>query len=146
MSNTSGLYEQDFYAWATENARLIRQGRLADIDLEHVAEELDSMGRSERRELVSRMTQLLLHLLKWQFQPALRSKSWHLSIRNQRIEIDKLLGDSPSLKSRIEAAYEDAYGDAVSLAEIETGIDKSQFPPRCPFSLQQALDREFLPE
>ena len=81
MPNDS-LYETDFYAWATRQAALLRAGRLDAADIEHIAEEIDSMGRSEKRELVSRLTVVLLHLLKWQYQPALRGNSWRLSIAN----------------------------------------------------------------
>ena len=145
MSATADLYEQDFYAWTMKNAELLRRRQLTEVDLEHLAEELESMGKSERRELMSRLTQLLLHLLKWRLQPALRTRSWLVSIQNQRIAIGKLLKDSPSLKAALEPFYAEAYADAVSLAEAETGIDRKDFPASCPFTLEQALSDRFLP-
>src|ERR1700723_1229460 len=92
------LYEQDFYAWANEQAALLRAGRVSDADLEHVADEIESMGRSEKRELVSRLKVLLTHLLKWQFQSTLRGTSWRLTIEEQRREVAEHLSDDPSLK------------------------------------------------
>ena len=93
------LYEQDFYAWANEQAALLRSGRVSDADLEHIAEEIESMGRSEKRELISRLKLLLAHLLKWQFQPTLRGNSWRLTIEEQRRDVAEHLADNPSLKS-----------------------------------------------
>ena len=83
-------YEEDFYAWTTHNVKLLREGKLSEIDVEHIAEEIESMGKSEKRELLSRLAVLMAHLLKWKFQPARRSKSWALTIKNQRIELDDL--------------------------------------------------------
>ena len=91
MSELSAIYAQDFYTWAMRNAELLRQGRLQEIDVEHLAEELESMGRRERHELVSRLKILLGHLLKWQFQPAYRSSSWRGSIVEQRLQVRDLL-------------------------------------------------------
>lgn len=96
MSRT--LYEQDFYAWANRNAQLIRAGKLSEIDVENIAEELEGMGRSEKRAFINRLAILLAHLLKWHFQPALRSRSWQYTIRAQRDQLYDLLEDSPSLK------------------------------------------------
>ncbi len=95
------LYDQDFYAWANEQAGLLRAGRLSEADIEHIAEEIESMGKSEKRELVSRLTVLLLHLLKWQHQPAFRSKSWRLTLEEQRDRLEDHLADNPSLKSSL---------------------------------------------
>jgi hypothetical protein len=92
-------YGQDFFAWANEQAGLLRAGRLAEADIAHIADEIESMGKSEKRELVSRLTVLLLRLLKWQFQAALRSHSWRNSVRVQRISLDSLIRDNPSLMS-----------------------------------------------
>src|SRR5271165_7152270 len=95
----SKTYETDFYAWATEQAAHLREGRFASADLINIAEEIESMGRAEKRELVNRLTILLLHLLKWHFQPGFRSPSWSSSIREQRIRLRSHLKDNPSLKS-----------------------------------------------
>ncbi|HLB99535.1 MAG TPA: DUF29 domain-containing protein, partial [Acetobacteraceae bacterium] len=96
MSNS--LYDRDFYAWANEQAALLRAGRLAEADLENIAEEIESMGRSEKRELNSRLRVLLMHLLKWRHQPMLRSKRWSNTIAAQRDDIVDHLADNPSLK------------------------------------------------
>src|ERR1700675_1175107 len=102
-------YDRDFYAWANEQAALLRAGKFADADLATIAEEIESMGKTEKRELVSRLTVLLLHLLKWESQPAGRSNSWRLSIANARDEIADLLDDNPSLKPIIDDAMTSAY-------------------------------------
>src|SRR3977135_2624419 len=101
-SKNATLYDTDFYAWANEQAALLRAGRLAEADIENIAEEIETMGRSEKRELVSRMSVLLLHLLKWQFQPARRGNSWRLSIENTRYQLEEHLDDNPSLKSQLD--------------------------------------------
>jgi len=88
------LYDQDFYAWANEQAGLLRAGRSSEADIEHIAEEIESIGRSEKRELVSRLTEALLHLLKWQYQPALRGNSWRLILEEQRNQLEDHLADN----------------------------------------------------
>lgn len=138
-------YEKDFYAWALHNAALIREGKLAEVDLEHVAEEIESMGNSNKRELASRLAVLIAHILKWQFQPTRRSTSWKLTIKVQRISTIRLLKQSPSLKYEINSTLEDAYEEAIVMAANETGLDESSFPNKCPFSLEQCLDHEFFP-
>ncbi|BAP54829.1 hypothetical protein THII_0532 [Thioploca ingrica] len=139
-------YEKDFYAWLIKNAQLIRNKQFTEIDAEQIAEELESMGRSEKRELISRLTVLLAHLLKWQFQSVRRDRSWNNTILTQRIDIHELLKDSPSLRSELESKIEIAYEKAKLMAEDETGIDKKTFSSLCPFSLEQILDNTFFPE
>lgn len=139
-------YEQDFYGWTQEQASLLRSGRLHEADLAHLIEEIEAMGRSERRALESALGRLLQHLLKWQFQPLLRSRSWELTIRNQRREVLKTLRDNPSLKSRQDEIYSDAYETARGWAEVETGLDERVFPASCPWSLEAVLKEGFLPE
>jgi hypothetical protein len=106
---TTSLYETDFYAWANEQAALLRSGRLGEADLAHIAEEIESMGKTEKRELVSRLTVLLLHLLKREHRPALRGAFWRLSVANARDEIAEVLADNPSLKSQLGGALTTAY-------------------------------------
>ncbi len=142
----TGLYERDFYAWTHEQASLLRDGRLAEADIVHLIEELESMGRSERRELVNRLTVLLLHLLKWRFQPALRGNSWRLSVKEQRIRLASHLADNPSLKAEFNRAISQAYRLAAIEAERETGLAESTFPTTCPFSVAQIMDERFWPE
>jgi hypothetical protein len=144
MSNST-LYEQDFYAWANEQAALLRAGRLSEADIEHVAEEIESMGKTEKRELVSRLTVLLLHLIKWQFQPARRGKSWQNSVEVQRISLRSHMRDNPSLKSSLDDAVIEAYRVAQLEAENETGIDKDSFPSVCLWSFEQMMAEDFWP-
>jgi hypothetical protein len=143
---TKTQYDHDFYAWSTEQAGLLRAGKLAEADIEHIAEEIESMGRSEKRELVNRLTVLLLHMLKWRFQPTFRGNSWRLSIEEQRYRLDDHLNDNPSLRSLLDVAMRDAYRLALIEAERETGLARSTFPPICPFAFEQAMDVDFWPE
>jgi hypothetical protein len=146
MNRLANEYEQDFYQWTQHNAQLLREGKLTEIDILHIAEELESMGKRDRRELVSRLTVLLAHLLKWQFQPHFRSKSWQFTLREQRTQIAKLLKDSPSLKKYLhEEGMLEAYPDALEMASDETGLLVSAFPERCPYSIEQLLDKIFYP-
>jgi hypothetical protein len=142
----STLYHQDFYAWANEQAALLRSGRLSEADIEHVAEEIESMGKTEKRELVSRLTVLLLHLLKWRFQPARRGASWETSIANARDDITDHLADNPSLSAQRDAVLTAAYRRASREAGSETGLGKAAFPPVCPWSFEQMMADDFWPD
>ena len=145
MSAKSLLYERDFFAWSRQQAELLRAGKLADADIDHIAEEIDSMGRTEKRELVSRLSVLLLHLLKWRFQPEKRGPSWEASIRVQRNRLADHLDDNPSLKPLLPKALASAYRDA-SLEEVaETGLQGSTFPGACPWTVDEVLDGGFWP-
>jgi hypothetical protein len=146
VAMTKSQYEDDFYAWSTEQAALLRAGKLAEADIENIAEEIDSMGRSEKRELVNRLTVLLLHLLKWQFQPAFRGNGWRLSIEEQRYRLEDHLNDNPSLRSKLDVAIRDAYRLALIEAERETGLARNTFPPVCPFPFERATAADFWPE
>jgi hypothetical protein len=143
--NISHKYDQDFYAWLIQNAQLMRNGQLHQIDIEHIAEELEAMAKSEKRELLNRLSVLLMHLLKWHYQAPKRTRSWRNTIVAQRIDIADLLEDSPSLKSQLAARLQRAYEKAKIKAENETGIDQQQFPEQCPFTLEQILSSTFLP-
>ena len=142
----SSLYERDFYAWADQQARLLRAGNLAAADFPNIIEEIESMGRSEQRELVNRLVVLLLHLLKWRFQPSLRGHSWRLSIREQRLRLAAHLEDNPSLKAKLDLALGRAYPLPLIEAERETGLAESTFPQVCPFSFAQVMDANFWPD
>ena len=142
----SATYETDFYAWANEQAALLRAGKLKDADIAHIAEEIESMGKTEKRELVNRLGVLLMHLLKWKYQPNLRGRSWRLTIKEQRRQVTNHLDDNPSLKSLREAAMAVAYGDARIMAARETPIDEDEFPSACPWSFEQAMDGDFWPD
>ena len=144
MSNT--LYEQDFHAWTGRQADLLRARKFSEADIENIVEEIESMGRSERRELVSRLRIVLSHLLKWRLQPGSRGNSWRRSIRTQRHDLRLHLRDNPSLKSRLDQAMADAYAGARLDAEEETGLAAETFPGSCPFTFDAAIDDAFWPE
>jgi hypothetical protein len=142
----SQSYHTDFYAWAIEQAALLREGRLASADIANIAEEIESMGRAEKRELVNRLTVLLLHLLKWHFQPGFRSASWNSSIREQRIRLRDHLDDNPSLKAELDDAFARAYKLAVIAAARETGLPEADFPKTRPYDFKQVVGDEFWPD
>jgi Domain of unknown function DUF29 len=143
---SNSLYESDFYAWANEQAALLRAGKLDSADIENIAEEIESMGRSERRELINRLAVLLLHLLKWRYQPGLRGNVWRLEIQEQRLRLAAQLADSPSLKSSLDEAMRDAYRLARLSAARETGFAEDAFPRSNPFTFDQAMAEDFLPD
>ncbi|SKB13026.1 conserved hypothetical protein [Planktothrix sp. PCC 11201] len=140
----STTHETDFYAWTQEQVQLLKTGQLNQIDWQNIAEEIEDMGRSEQRQLESRLEVLIMHLLKWQFQPNLRSRSWQLTIKEQRLRLEKLLQKNPSLQPNLTEAIEDVYPLATLSAERETGL--SLFPETCLYTLTEILSDEFLPE
>jgi hypothetical protein len=140
------LYDQDFYAWANEQAGLLRAGKLSEADINHIAEEIESIGKSEKRELVNQLAVLLLHLLKWRHQPVFRCTSWRLSIEEQRNRLEDHLADNPSLKSSLSETMAAAYRHAMLGAARETGMDRDAVPATCPWSIQQITDSTFYPE
>ena len=145
MPVKSPLYDCDFFAWSRQQAELLRAGKLALAAIEHIAEELDSMGRTEKRELIGRLSVLLLHLLKWRHQPDKRGPSWEASIRVQRNRLADHLDDNPSLKPLLPQALASAYRDAALEAVAETGLAGATFPRMCPWTVEQVLDGEFWP-
>ena len=142
----SALYDEDFYAWANEQAALLRSGQLSIADIDHIAEEIESMGKTEKRELISRLKVLLMHLLKWQFQPERRSNSWVRTIKNQRERIALAMRRTPSLKSTLADAdwQREMWLDGIAQAENETGFNA--FPDACPWPWESVLDSEFFPD
>jgi hypothetical protein len=141
-------YEQDVVAWAKEQAALLRAGKLTAIDIEHIAEEIEDVGRSEQRELANRMAVLLAHLLKWQFQPERRGSSWQTTLRIQRDAIERRLRKTPSLRPMLKDAdwISDMWGDARQTAADEMGIGVSILPETCPWPMETVLSREFHPD
>jgi len=140
-------YEADVVAWANEQARMIRSGRFDLLDLEHIAEEIEDVGKSEQRELASRMAVLLAHLLKWQYQPERRGTSWKNTIRAQRKEIAYGLEEAPSMRTKlVEARWLDmVWTKAVAQAGSETGLDC--FPGVCPWVIEaEVLREDWLPD
>lgn len=142
----SSLYETDFHAWTQQQATRLRAGDVAGLDLAHLAEEVEDMGRKERRELESRLTVLLSHLLKWQYQAGLRSRSWSATIREQRRQVQRHLDRNPSLKACLDELYLVAYEEARFVAGLETGYTEVAFPAACPYRIEDALDAAFWPD
>ncbi|TXI94173.1 MAG: DUF29 domain-containing protein [Neisseriales bacterium] len=143
--STLSLYEKDFYAWTQEQANFLKQKDFDKLDLLHLMDEVESMGNQNKTELKNRLAVLLMHLLKWKFQPELKSNSWYLTIANQRLDIADLIDDNPSLKHFLPELFDKAYAKAVTKANIETGIKKSAFPDKCEWSIEQVLNEEFFP-
>ncbi|WP_231848298.1 DUF29 domain-containing protein [Gloeobacter violaceus] len=139
-------YDEDFHAWAFAQATLLREGRLDRLDLENLAEELESLGRSERRALESRLEVLILHLLKWQYQAEKRSKSWLATIAEQRYRISRLFHESPSLRPLLEELVPVAFIGATFSFERETELPRSLVGKSCPYSTTQIVDDAFLPQ
>ena len=145
------LYKRDFYAWAMREAallqRLAQDERVNDaLDAANLAEEIESLGRSEKRELSNRLRVLLLHLLKWQYQPERRGASWRTTIREQRYEIETVLEESPSLHPTFPDTIATAYKRTLPTASDETGLPRGTFPAICPYTPEQILDHDFPPE
>ncbi len=138
------LYDQDFYLWIETISKQLKAGNFAEIDLANLIEEIESMGKSEKRELKSRLIVLLMHLLKWQYQPEKRSESWRSTITEQRICIELLLEDSPSLRPLFIEIFADCYEKARLKASEETGIKLNFFPKESPFSLEETLKNYLL--
>lgn len=143
---TNVRYETDIVAWATEQASLLRNKKFEGLDIDHIAEEIEDVGKSEQRELASRLVILITHLLKWQFQPQQRGRSWEITIRNQRKAIRLHVRQAPSLKVKLNDQdwLDIVWGDAVYEASKETGLDA--FPDICPWSIQDILADDWLPE
>jgi ribosomal protein L29 len=139
-------YETDIAAWATEQAALLRQGRLAEVDALNIAEEIEDVGRSEQHELSSRLAVLLAHLLKWKYQSHLRGTSWEKTIREQRRAVARRLRRAPSLKHMFsdEEWLEETWDDAARLARNETGF--FGFPDHWIWTPDEVLDQNFFPD
>lgn len=145
MSAALNLYDQDFYAWTQEQAKLIKEKSFDKLDFTHLFDEVECMGASEVRELESRLEVLLTHLLKWKYQPPRRGTSWELTIKEQRKRIEKRLKKMPSLKSIFDEAFMDAYEVATYEAAKATKLSLKAFPSECEWTIEQALDNDFYP-
>lgn len=139
-------YQADYYGWTLEQAELLKAGNWQKIDVENLIEEVESMGRSEKRSLESRLIVLITHLLKWQYQPVRRGKSWELTIKGQRVNCLDVLDDNPSLKSKLDELFIKAYYRAKLEAAKETGLDENYFPEVCPYTLTQLFDSKYYPD
>lgn len=145
----SMLYDTDFYTWALEQARLLREGRLSELDIEHLAEEIEDMGKSEARGLQSQLERLIAHLLKWAYQPEQRQtslNSWQASIDDARSRIEDILLENPGLKPRLPELFRKAYRGGLNWTVSETNLPKATFPADCPWTLEQVLDPDFWPD
>jgi Domain of unknown function DUF29 len=141
-------YDKDVILWSQEQGRLLRARRFAELDVEHLADEIEDVGKSEKRELANRMAVLLAHLLKWRWQPERRNASWRRTIDHQRQRIALLLKGTPSLKAVLDEKdwRQDMWLDAIAQASKETGIDEGAFPGASPWDLTEALGVDFWPD
>jgi hypothetical protein len=145
-TSTRSTYDTDFYSWTQQQAKLLRSGRFAAVDLANVIEEIESLGRSEYNSLVSAIHRLTQHLLKWQYQADLRSSSWQDTIRAQRNQIQDVLDDNPGLKSKLDEVIAKGYKRGRRDAADETKLRLATFPEDCPYSWEQLIDRGWLPD
>ena len=145
MPRNAPVYQEDFVAWLEDQAQHARRREIESLDLENIAEELEGMARSDRREIRNRLIVLLVHLLKHRFQPRRRSRGWRATIAEQRQRIASVIDDSPSLQLFPASIIDRCYADARSQAALETGLTEAAFPQSCPFSLEQLLDPTWLP-
>lgn len=141
-------YEQDFYLWTQQQAALLREGKWQDLDYTNLAEEIESVGRSDKRELSNRLKVLVLHLLKWQYQPVgpEQGHSWEDTIWEQRGQITAILDDSPSLQREVPGRLPQQYLAARRKAIRDTRLPEGTFPPTCPWTPAQILNEDFWPE
>jgi hypothetical protein len=145
-TSASALHDRNFYTWTRETARAIRERSFDAVDWESVAEELEDMGRSEQRELESRLSVLLAHLLKWRYRPEpAANKGWALMIEEQRQRTRRILKQSPGLKRMLEETFAEAYGDARLQAARDCGVDKNAFPDTCPWAFDRTMNDGFWP-
>ncbi|MEY3996291.1 MAG: hypothetical protein RL344_634 [Pseudomonadota bacterium] len=138
-------YNKDLYLWGQKNINLLKQGRLSELDIEHLIEEIEDMGRSQRHAIQNHLKNLIMHLLKWQFQSDIQSHSWKTSILNARIEINDLIDESPSLHNVPTHYLEKAYSNARELASSETNLSLKTFPLNCPYTIEEILKKDWFP-
>jgi Domain of unknown function DUF29 len=146
-ATTTG-YDEDFYTWTQAQAALLREGAWQELDMLNLAEEIESLGKSDRRALRSHLEGLVMHLLKWQYQPSGRQTghSWYSTIVEHRLQIDAILEDSPSLQRAVPALLNGRYFSARQRASAETRLPLATFPDVCPWMAEQVLDAGFWPE
>jgi hypothetical protein len=144
-TNLKTLHETDFVAWSEQMAQLMRDRRYDQVDWENVIEEMESLGRHDRRALSSQLIRVMMHLLKWQYQSERRTGSWRSTITEGRIQIHDLIEESPSLKRYLDQVFTACYSKSRRLAADETGLSQVAFPSQCPYEIEQILDLDFLP-
>jgi predicted DNA-binding ribbon-helix-helix protein len=140
MGYSMSLYERDFLAWTKKQSQLLKIGAFDKLDISNLIEEVDDMGKSEKRSLESYLVILIWHLLKVKFQPDMESTSWKNSIKESRLQVRLMLKKIPSLKSHIDTCFKEAYPDALKEAVKETGLAKKSFPKKCPWTLKEVLN------
>lgn len=143
---TNQLYEQDFYLWLENTAQLLEEKKFSELDMENLIEEIKDMGRNQKDALESNLIIVILHLLKWKYQPNKRSRSWQSSIFEHRRRLHKALKNSPSLKPYFREVFNECYQDGRKQASIETGLSLKVFPLESPFKIEEVLDEDFLPD
>jgi Domain of unknown function DUF29 len=146
VTTVSVLYETDFAQWLDQTAQILKERRFDELDVENLVEEIEALNRSEKREVESRLEVLLMHLLKWHYQPEHQSKSWKSTIREQRRQLLRLLKDSPSLKNHLGREFNDCYAIAREKAAEETTVFLENFPKTCPYAIAEILNPDFLPD
>ncbi len=144
-TNTGNLYESDYYLWLEHTARLISEGKFSEVDTANLIEEIADMGRSEKKAVKSNLIIVLLHLLKYKYQPDKRTNSWKASIREHRRRLRDDFQASPSLKRYMISVFEECYQDSRELAADETGLPCDTFPLESPFTPELVLNPDYLP-
>ncbi len=145
-SDSANLYDRDYYLWLLHTAKLISEGKFAEVDAANLIEEIEDMGRSEKRAVESNLVVVLLHLLKYKYQPEKRTNSWKSSIREHRRRLKKAFADSPSLKRYFEEVFDECYQEAREQAADETGLPLDTFPQESLFTPAEALNPNYLPQ
>ncbi|MBD2693118.1 DUF29 domain-containing protein [Anabaena catenula] len=145
-TTNANLYNQDFYLWIETTAKQLKAGKFADVDLENLIEEIESMGRNEKQALESNLIILLMHLLKYKYQSEKRTNSWKSTIREHRRRLTRSFKDSPSLKTYFQEVFIECYQDARKQASDETGLVLDIFPVESPFNTDECLNQDFLPD
>jgi hypothetical protein len=145
IGDNTNLYDQDYYLWIEQTVELLKQQKFREIDLVNLIEEIETMGRSEKRSISSNLRILLMHLLKYKYQPEKRTNSWLLTIREHRKRLQEAFKTSPSLKRYYREIFKECYQDAREFAADETGLQITTFPEISPFSLEETLNSNYLP-
>ena len=145
-NNLKTLYDQDYCLWLETMAKLLQKRQLNEINFEDLIEELEGMSKREKEALFSNLQVVLMHLLKYRYQPSKRSNSWRSSIREHRKRVKRAFRNSPSLNPYFTEIFAECYQDARELAADETGLPIETFPEQCPFTKEEILNTDYLPE
>ena len=139
------LYDQDYYLWIMRTIELLNQKKFSELDLTNLVEEIEDMGKSEKKSITSNLRILLMHLLKYKYQSDKRTNSWLFTIVEHRKRLQEAFKVSPSLRRYYEEVFLDCYQDARELASAETGLSVEIFSEVCPFTQEEALNPNYLP-